>query len=146
MARLIEAAPVSFPFRFVVAGDSGAWPDPTAEAIFARLIDQIGAPQPLLFANLGDFAGPGTLDRHADYLSIVEKLPMPDICAVGNHDLDGPSGPGPFARVHGPMNFDFAYGYTLGGLDQREATEVPALHADTVMDATRRVAELTMKT
>jgi hypothetical protein len=32
-ARRIEGAPVRYPFRFVVAGDSGAWPDPTADAI-----------------------------------------------------------------------------------------------------------------
>ena len=34
MADAIEAAPLRYPFRFVVAGDSGAWADPTADAIF----------------------------------------------------------------------------------------------------------------
>jgi hypothetical protein len=114
MARRIEAAPVSYPLRFVVAGDSGAWPDPTAEAIFGQLIRQVAAldPPPLFFANLGDFAGPGTLDRHDRYLELVESLPIPSLCVVGNHDLDDPAGPDAFARVHGPFNFEFANGHT----------------------------------
>ena len=32
MAERISATPVRYPFSFVVAGDSGAWPDPTADA------------------------------------------------------------------------------------------------------------------
>jgi hypothetical protein len=158
MVGTIEAAPVSFPFRFVVAGDSGAWPDPTAEAIFSRLIDQIGdlQPQPLFFANLGDFAGPGTLDRHASYLRTVEKLPIPDICVVGNHDLDSPSGLESFARVHGPMNFDFAYGHTrfvvlhaepgipgqvdVPGMDSSEGTQGPREEDLTFLENSLRAA------
>jgi hypothetical protein len=114
MAERIERTPVAYPFRFVVAGDSGAWPDPTAEAIFARLVAQTGAldPPALFFANLGDFAGPGTIERHEHYLGVVERLSVPDVCIVGNHDLDDASGPEAWARVHGPMNFDFAYGQT----------------------------------
>ena len=114
MADRIERTPVSYPFRFVVAGDSGAWPDPTAEAIFAQLVAQTGAldPPAVFLANLGDFAGPGTLERHEHYLGVVGKLPIPDVCVVGNHDLDDVSGPDAWARVHGPMNFEFAYGHT----------------------------------
>ena len=37
MAERISASPVRYPFSFVIAGDSGAWPDPTADAIFAQL-------------------------------------------------------------------------------------------------------------
>src|SRR4051794_6562908 len=50
-----------YPFSFAFAGDSGAWPDPTADAIFGQLVSQMEAlrPAPLFFANLGDFAGPG---------------------------------------------------------------------------------------
>ena len=114
MAERIERTPVAYPFRFVVAGDSGAWPDPTAEAIFAQLVSQAAALEPpaLFFANLGDFAGPGTIERHEHYLGVVERLSVPDVCIVGNHDLDDASGPDAWARVHGPMNFDFAYGQT----------------------------------
>jgi hypothetical protein len=113
MAARIEAAPAVDPVRFVVAGDSGAWPDPTAEAIFAQLVRQITAlePAPVFFANLGDFAGPGTLDRHERYLELVEPLAIPSLCVVGNHDLDDPSGPAAFAEVHGPLSFDFAHGH-----------------------------------
>lgn len=112
MLERIEGAPVRYPFRFVVAGDSGAWPDPTADAIFTQLVSQIAELDPLFFANLGDFAGPGTLERHAHYLRLVAKLSMPNICVIGNHDLDDESGLDAFADVHGPMNFDFAYGNT----------------------------------
>jgi hypothetical protein len=114
MAERIERTPVGYPFRFVVAGDSGAWPDPTADAIFGQLVAQTAAltPPPLFFANLGDFAGPGTIARHEHYVRLVDGLPIPDVCVVGNHDLDDESGPEAFARVHGPMNFHFAYGHT----------------------------------
>jgi hypothetical protein len=113
MAERIERTPVGHPVRFVVAGDSGAWPDPTADGIFAELLDQVGALDPLalFFANLGDFAGPGTGARHEHYLQLVEALPIPDVCVVGNHDLDDEEGWETFARIHGPANFDFAYGH-----------------------------------
>lgn len=72
------ARPLDYPMRFVVAGDSGAWPDPTADGILAELLRQIGAlDPPPLFANLGDFAGPGTMARHEHYLRLVEALPSP---------------------------------------------------------------------
>jgi hypothetical protein len=34
MAERIGSTPVRYPFSFVVAGDSGAWPDPTADGIY----------------------------------------------------------------------------------------------------------------
>lgn len=113
MAERIERTPVTEPVRFAVAGDSGAWPDPTADGIFAQLVSQIAAldPPPAFFANLGDFAGPGTPERHERYLRLVEPLPFPDVCVVGNHDLDDESGPETFAGVHGPANFTFAHGH-----------------------------------
>jgi hypothetical protein len=114
MVQRIEQAPVSWPVRFVLAGDSGAWADPTGDAVFAQLVSQIERldPAPAFFANLGDFAGPGTIERHEHYLRLVDGLTVPNICIVGNHDLDDESGPDAFARIHGPMNFTFAYGHT----------------------------------
>jgi len=112
MAARIESAPVRYPFSFVVAGDSGAWPDPTAEAIYAQLLRQTAELEPVFFANLGDFAGPGTRERHEAYLRVVSELPVPNLCVIGNHDLDDPSGSEAWAEIHGPRNFDFAYGHT----------------------------------
>jgi hypothetical protein len=114
MAERIAATPVRYPFFFVIAGDSGAWPDPTADAIVTALLRQTARlePRPVFFANLGDFAGPGTIERHEHYLRLVEPLPLPDVCVVGNHDLDDPAGRDAWAQVHGPMNFEFAYGQT----------------------------------
>src|SRR4051794_40370386 len=112
MARRIEEASFEEPLRFAFAGDSGAWADPTAEAIFAQLIRQIAELQPLFFVNLGDFAGPGTADRHESYLRLVEPLMLPNICVVGNHDLDDPSGAAVWKRLHGPTNFQFGHAHT----------------------------------
>jgi hypothetical protein len=114
MAERIGRSPVRHPVSFVIAGDSGAWPDPTADAIFASLIAQTGRlrPAPLFFANLGDFAGPGTRERHEHYLRLVEELPVPDVCIVGNHDLDDPDARDAWQRVHGPANFQFSHGHT----------------------------------
>ena len=67
MVERIEAVPVRYPLRFAFAGDSGAWSDPTADAIYAELVRQVGVRAPLFFANLGDFAGPGTRARHEHY-------------------------------------------------------------------------------
>jgi Calcineurin-like phosphoesterase len=110
MAERIGAAAVSYPFSFVVAGDTGAWPDPTADAIFADLVRQATEldPAPVFFANLGDFAGPGTADRHRRYLELVQPLGMPNVCLIGNHDLESPQGAAAFEAVHGPRNFSFA--------------------------------------
>src|SRR5437868_9197299 len=94
MAERIERTPVDGAVRFVVAGDSGAWADPTADGIFSELLRQVAEldPPPAFFANLGDFAGPGTPERHEHYLGLVAGLPIPDLCVVGNHDLDDPAG------------------------------------------------------
>jgi hypothetical protein len=114
MAERIGQLPVRYPFSFVIAGDSGAWPDPTADAIFSQLLRQAVEldPAPAFFVNLGDFAGPGTPDRHEHYLELVRDLPLPNVCLIGNHDLEDPAGAEAWAAVHGPTNFSFAYGHT----------------------------------
>jgi hypothetical protein len=114
MAERIGATPVRHPFSFVIAGDSGAWPDATADAIFAQLLRQTAElrPMPVFFANLGDLAGPGTRERHEHYLRLVASLPIPNLCLVGNHDLEDPGGKDAWSAVHGPANFHFAYGTT----------------------------------
>lgn len=114
MAERIAGTAVRYPFSFVVAGDSGAWPDPTADAIFSQLLKQTARlrPAPIFFANLGDFAGPGTSDRHAHYLELARELSIPNVCMVGNHDLDAPDARETWSEVHGPTNFEFAYGNT----------------------------------
>lgn len=114
MIARIGAAPVRYPFRFVVLGDSGAAPNPAGDLIFGAMLDQMAGldPPPLFLVNLGDFAGPGTEERHAHYLGLVERLPVPNICLLGNHDRDDPIGWEVFERVHGARNFQFAHGHT----------------------------------
>jgi len=159
MAERIERTPVRYPFSFVVAGDSGAWPDPTADGIFAELLARVSEldPRPVFFAQLGDFAGPGTAERHEHYLGLVAGLPIPDVCVIGNHDLDDASGPESFARVHGPTNFSFAHGHTrfvalhsqpgvtgeveVRGADPSEGLEGPREEDLAFLDRTLEAAE-----
>ena len=79
-----------------------------------QLLRQIGAlePEPLFFANLGDFAGPGSLERHRWYAGLVDALPCPSISVVGNHDLDDATGWDNYATLHGPVNYSFRYCHT----------------------------------
>ncbi|MFL5943837.1 MAG: metallophosphoesterase family protein [Gaiellaceae bacterium] len=112
MVRRIEDLDAGEPLRFAIAGDSGAWRDPTADAIFAQLIGQVQQLEPAFFVNLGDFAGPGTRERHERYLELVAPLTIPNICVVGNHDLDDAEGHDAWEELHGPMNYDFACGHT----------------------------------
>ena len=112
MVERIEAASVQFPLRFAFAGDSGAYPDPTADGLFSELVRQVAELEPAFFVNLGDFAGPGTRDRHDAYLQLVEPLGVPNVCVVGNHDLDDMNGWEAWERVQGPMNFTFGHGHT----------------------------------
>jgi hypothetical protein len=154
MAERIGATPVGDRIGFAFAGDSGAWPDPTADAIFAQLLRQVAAldPPPAFFANLGDFAGPGTLERHERYLGLVAGLPFPDVCVVGNHDLDDPSGREAWERVHGPANYTFACGHTrfvaldaapgrLGDMVVGEDPEGPREEALAFLDRTLETAD-----
>ena len=114
MAERVAATPVRYPFSFAFAGDSGAWADPTADGIFGQLVRQVEAldPPPVFFANVGDFAGPGTVERHEHYLRLVDPLRIPNLCVAGNHDRDDAVGTEVWERVHGPMNYEFAYGHT----------------------------------
>jgi hypothetical protein len=114
MAERIGATAVQYPFSFVIAGDSGAWPDPTADAIFAQLLRQTAGlyPARVFFANLGDFAGPGTRERHRHYLELVAPLSIPNVCLTGNHVLEDPRAPEPWTAVHEPANLHFASGNT----------------------------------
>jgi hypothetical protein len=114
MIGRIERTPPKDRFSFVIAGDSGAWADPTADAIYSELVAQVAEldPSPLFFANLGDFAGPGTPDRHEHYVAMMERLRLPNICVIGNHDLDDAHGWDNFESIHGPANYDFGYSHT----------------------------------
>ena len=114
MIARIEAAPVQYPFRFVILGDTAATPRPEADAVFSGMLGQIQRldPAPLFLANLGDFSGPGSRDRHEDYLRLVEPVAIPNICLMGNHDRDDPAGWEIFPDVHGNMDYQFAYGHT----------------------------------
>ena len=111
MIERIEKAPVDYPLEFALIGDTGASPNPVGDLIFRELLSQLGSV--LFFANLGDFSGPGTQERHDHYLRLVGGLSVPNICILGNHDMDDPTGWNNFERIHGPVNFQFAVGNSL---------------------------------
>ena len=110
MIDRIESAPVEYPIRFAMLGDSGASPNPVGDTIFRELLSQIGDVH--FFVNLGDFSGPGNQERHDHYLQMVDNLSIPNICILGNHDQDHPTGWGNFERIHGPVNYQFDFGNT----------------------------------
>lgn len=115
MIKRIQSASLKYPFSLVIVGDTAPFPNPECDETFRALIEQMNRlrPKPLFMANLGDFAGPGTVDRHEHYLELVGDLNIPDICAIGNHDRDNPIGWETFENVHGPCNYNFAMGNTL---------------------------------
>jgi len=114
MAKQIEAVRPEYPFSFIIIGDTGASPNPAGDAIFTEMLNQIEklVPKPSFIVNLGDFAGPGTMERHERYLRMVEKLSIPNICIRGNHEQDDPAGVESYSKIYGPVNFHFAYGNT----------------------------------
>lgn len=115
MIRRVEATPVTYPFTFTIAGDCGFQPNPAGDVFVARALKYMEqlAPKPLLFVSLGDFAGPGTAQRHQQYRALLQGLSSPSVCVMGNHELDDETGEANFRDIIGPSNFSFAYGNTL---------------------------------
>jgi hypothetical protein len=87
----------------------------------------------------------------------VDGLSLPNICIVGNHDLDDERGSDNFVRVHGPMNFTFVCGHTrfvalhaeggipgvveIPGADTAEGTQGPRDEDLAFLDRSLRVAQ-----
>lgn len=115
MIARIQATPVEYPFSFCITGDTGFWPNPAGDVYFEQALKHMGTltPKPLFFANLGDFAGPGTMEQHQHYRALLQNLSSPDICVMGNHELDDDTGEANFDEMIGPSRFSFAYGNTL---------------------------------
>ena len=115
MIKRIEKTPLSYPIRFMFTGDSAAGINPVGDAIFSQMLSQVESleAKPLFFVNIGDFAGPGVPPRHEHYIKMVDdRLTVPNICVIGNHDMDIPMGLDTFRSIHGPENFEFSYGHT----------------------------------
>jgi calcineurin-like phosphoesterase family protein len=89
-----------------------AGPDRRRDLRPAAAADAGLRPAPVFFANLGDLAGPGTIERHRHYVELASTLTIPNVCLIGNHDLEDPSAGAAWNAVHGPRNFHFAYGNT----------------------------------
>lgn len=111
----IERAQVPAPFSFTIAGDSGFVPNEAGDAVFVRMLEAMGRlePRPAFFANLGDFAGPGTRARHEHYADMIAHCALPSVAVTGNHELDDASGAGNFADFIGAANFSFTCAHAL---------------------------------
>jgi hypothetical protein len=116
MIERIQSIPVQYPFRFTMCGDcSPVANDPLQDVIFGELLNQMEAlePKPLFFVEVGDFAGPGSDEEHQRYLHLVdEKLTIPNLTTLGNHEIQVPNGLENYKRIHGEPNYAFAYGNT----------------------------------
>lgn len=113
--KQIESAEVKYPYTFVFGGDCGATANPTGDGIFSQILTQMEQlePKPKFFVNIGDFSGPGTLERHKSYLNLISKSTIPILHVIGNHDVDDNQGWKNFHDIYGPENFSFAFGNTL---------------------------------
>ncbi len=112
MINRIESASIKYPYSFIIAGVNGISPNFAADAIFTELLQQMGQlpEKPIFFANMGDFSGPGSIDRHEHYIHMVDKLTIPNICIIGGHENDDSEGLKNYRTIHGPENFYFFYG------------------------------------
>ena len=109
-------------------GRQRAWPDPTADAIYAQLLRQAAAPADAPCSSSTSATSPVRGRPRAMRTTCASSLglPFPDVCLLGNHDLDDPGGRAALAAAHGPTEFTFAHGHTrFVALDAAPA-ETPA--------------------
>ncbi len=124
----VEARPVAYPVRYVLAGDNH-WADSPR---WQHLLEQVKLldPPPLFIVFLGDFASPpADLDgdsrfdftnirpvpgtqRYKPHIEMIENLDIPAISIVGNHDIEAADGEELYRSHFGPYNFYFDYGHT----------------------------------
>lgn len=116
MIERIQSTRVQYPFRFTALGDSGAAVNPEGDLVFQGMLRQMKRleSRPVFLATVGDFAGPGDMGRHERYLKLLDEVgfDIPNICCIGNHECDDPSGVANFEAIHGPMNYTFDYANT----------------------------------
>ena len=94
MLERVEKTPVQYPFIFLIAGTNHIAPNRASDAVFGQMVGQMEQlrPRPLFFANLGDLPGPVAMQEHENYFGLVECLSIPNLCSLGAHDRDRPTG------------------------------------------------------
>lgn len=96
-------------FRFAVISDTQGWYDETEE--FVAHVNKYG--QDIDFVvHAGDLTDYGITDEFLWQRDILEKLDVPYVAIIGNHDCLG-NGEKVFQRVFGEMNFTFTAGGVL---------------------------------
>jgi len=110
----IRATPVGDSFSFTIIGDTAPYASQEYDSVFSGLMAQMEQlePKPAFMAALGDFAGGGSAQQYDHYQTLVSKLSIPNITAIGNHDRDDLSGWQTYRNIRGPLNYEFAFGNT----------------------------------
>ncbi|WP_256009017.1 metallophosphoesterase family protein [Desertivirga xinjiangensis] len=98
------AAPADDTIRFVVAGDTQRQYKNTRDLV--NTVNKIPNIDMLLLA--GDISEFGLLEEMEQINELLEKLTIPYITVVGNHDFVG-NGDQVFKRMFGKLNFSFVY-------------------------------------
>jgi len=104
----IQAQPVSYPFTFVMMGDSrtpGAF-------IFAEIRSQILdlTSTPRFVIDIGDLVLTGAPTEYTDYVNAIKDYPIPFLSVIGNHEMYYPGGRESFVEIFGPEDAYFDYG------------------------------------
>jgi hypothetical protein len=114
MVERIVATPARYPFSFVVIGARvrGQTRRRTPSSPSCSVRQRSWARSPSSSRISATSPGPGTPERHKHYLELVAALSIPNVCLIGNHDLEHARAPEAWTASHGPRNFEFAYGNT----------------------------------
>ena len=109
IARIEDALSGKDSFRFAVISDTQGWYDETKE--FVDHINKYGSDLDFVL-HLGDVSDYGITDEFLWQRDIFEKLSLPYLAVIGNHDCLG-NGEDVFQRIWGDLNYTFTAGNVL---------------------------------
>lgn len=122
----IEAKEYGDTLRFAVISDTQRWYDDLNDAVRA-----INSHSEISFViNCGDLSDFGATDEFMWQRDIMQRLKMPYICIIGNHDMIG-TGESAYKEIFGSLNFTFKAGRTLfvclntNALEEKYMDEAP---------------------
>jgi hypothetical protein len=106
LARLLEAGPVAPPFTFVALGDTHSELDDLADTV-AILGSSRGDAR--FVVHTGDLTDNGLLVEFEWAKERLDRLPMPYLTSLGNHDALS-RGDRIYGAMFGPYDYSFVYG------------------------------------
>lgn len=122
----IESKEYGDTLRFAVISDTQRWYDDLNDAVTA-----INKHKEVSFLiNCGDLSDFGATDEFMWQRDIMQRLRMPFVCLIGNHDMVG-TGEDAYKEIFGDLNFTFKAGKTLfvclntNALEEKNKDEAP---------------------